>query len=424
MYFPVINFSKFLSLKYCCCYIILFYSLSAFNAAAQPASPSDTAKATILVIGLHPTQFYSNVYYIDELAKLNDTSASAATALYSYTLVNALKQYNSGNYRFVSADSAEVARIHARSTYVDWQNEYKEPYIALDADSAQDLAMKALMQKYNADYLLSLNYYLIYRGSPPTYYNPVIRTKHQVHYELFSRSMNIASAGTIVLASGNSQASAMVPQYNEFAQTLLARLAITEGNYTAEQARKKYLLLRERLIRNKWGGGISIGWGMPYSWFGTELVRNLGTRWDVNAGIGFGPSGFKAGAGVRYYLLEYGAAFKPFFSAHYAWGSGMTIRMGGEKDESGNLINEQATTQFYIPSNHAVHLKTGFRWLKLNKSIMLSAGYGIPFKPDRAEVIWNGNEVPADVFRRRRNWADSFSIGGLDVGITYVIFFL
>jgi hypothetical protein len=236
--------------------------------------------------------------------------------------------------------------------------------------------------------------------------------------------MAIASAGQVLLASENSRADFMRQKYQEFAEVLLSRLQIAESSYTTEQSLKQYLLLRERLIRKKWGGGFSAGWGMPYSWFGAELVRNLGSRWDINVGMGFGPSGFKAGTGIRYYLLEYGTRFKPFFSAHYAWASGMTIRMGGEKDESGNLINEEATTQFRIPANHAVHLKTGFRWLRLNKAFMISAGYGLPFKPLRSEVIWNGNDVPSDVLNRRRNWADLFSVGGLDVGITYIIYFL
>jgi hypothetical protein len=404
--------------------IFLLCYVSVINTAAQLNLPNESAKTTILVLGLHPNQFYSNVYYLDELGKLNDTSRASAIDLYNRTLVSALAAYPSDKYHFVRPDSAEAARIHAKSMYVDWQNEYKEPYIALDADSVQDLAMKNLMRKYGASYLLSLNYYLIYRNSPPAYYSPVIRTRHQIHYELFTTDMGIASAGQIVLVSENSRADFMRQRYSEFAEVLLDRLQIVEGNYTTEQARKRYLLLKERLIKNKWATGFSIGWGMPYGWFGTELVRNLGSRWDVNAGIGMGPSGFKAGTGTRYYLLAYGTRFKPFFSAHYAWGSGMTIRMGGEKDESGNLINEESTTQFRIPSNQAVHLKTGFRWLRLNKALMLSGGYAIPFKPARAEMIWNGKDVPANVFNRRRKWADMFTIGGLDIGFTYIIYFL
>lgn len=425
MYFLAIKLTKISVRKYIYWLILLCLYLSASTASAQPDAQSDPAKTTILVIGLQPTQFYSNLYYVDELARLNDTSSAKATELYSNTLLSVLTTYNSDKYQFVIADSTEVAPIHTRSTYVDWQNEYKEPYIALDADSVQDLAMKTLMQKYGADYLLSLNYYLIYRNNPPAYYNPVIRARHQIHYELFSSNMTIASAGQILLTSSDSRAQAMRPVYPQFAEVLLARLDIWKGNYTTQQSRQKYLLLRERLIKNRWGGGFSAGWGMPYSWFGVELMRNFGNRWDVNGGIGFGPSGFKAGGGIRYYLLEYGTKFKPFFSAHYAWGSGMTIRMGGENDESGNLINEEFTTQFHIPSNHAVHLKTGFRWLRNNKALMISTGYGVPFKTNQQpEILFNGNDVPADVFSRRRKWAGLFVIGGLDVGITYIIYFL
>ncbi|MDO1444786.1 hypothetical protein Q0590_00915 [Rhodocytophaga aerolata] len=424
MYFSLIKPTKISVWKYVPWTFVLLCFCFNVSSIAQVNAPAEPGKSTILVIGLQPTQFYSNVYYIDELARLNDTSGSKATELYSQALVEVLTRYTSNKYRFVAADAAEMASIHARSTYVDWQNEYKEPYVALDADTVQDVAMKNLMQKYGADYLLSLNYYLIYRNNPPAYYNPVIRARHQIHYELFDATMRIASAGQILLTSSDARAQAMRPLYPQFAEVLLSRLAIWEGNYTEKQALQKYVLLRERLIKNRWGGGLSVGWGMPYGWFGAELVRNVGSRWDVSGGIGVGPSGFKAGAGLRYYLLDYGTRFKPFFGAHYAWGSGMTIRMGGENDESGNLINEEYTTQFYIPSNHAVHLKTGFRWLKTNKAFLLSAGYGIALKDKRAEVLFNGNDVPTDVFSRRRNWANRFIIGGLDVGITYIIYFL
>jgi hypothetical protein len=65
--------------------------------------------------------------------------------------------------------------------------------------------------------------------------------------------------------------------------------------------------------------------------------------------------------------------------------------MGGEKDDSGNQLYPEEVSTFKIPSDQAVHLKTGFRWLKNNKAWLVSVGYGIPFNGYKAEVISSGS---------------------------------
>src|SRR5687768_4772056 len=101
MYFLAIKSVK-ISIRKCFYCVVLHCLFSFFTTIAQTNPQSEPGKTTILVIGLQPTQFYSNVYYIDELARLNDTSQAQATELYSKTLVGVLTGYNSDRYRFIA----------------------------------------------------------------------------------------------------------------------------------------------------------------------------------------------------------------------------------------------------------------------------------------------------------------------------------
>lgn len=405
------------------CLVICMLLILANLVQAQPSDRQQGSAARILVLGLKPSQFNSNVYYINELAFLNDTSQTEVINLYNQTFLQTLAAYSPGSYQFVLPTQAEEAAIHSRSSYIEWTNEYKEPYLALDADSVQDVLFKDLIGKYQADYILNLNYYNIYRSSPPAFFSETIKTRHIVDYEVFDAQLAIASAGQIIMISNNSRASAMKSKYTDFATQLIERLEIFAGKFPVAVAEKKYMRLRERAIKNTWGAGFSLAWGGTYGWFSTQLVRNIGTQWDVNGGIGFGPSGFKAGTGVRYFLLNYGRRYKPFFEVNYAWASGMKIEMGGEKDQTGAQLYPEQVSTFKIPSDQALHLKTGFRWLRNNKAWMVHVGYAVPLKGERVRIIAPGDDVSTETFNRRKNWADLLTVGGVDVGITYIVYF-
>jgi hypothetical protein len=398
-----------------------WYSGQAQTTTGTPAA--EPAPATVLVVGFPLSQFYSNVFYIDEIAYVNDTTVRNVIPLYNQAFKTALASYPAGRYRFVAADTAQAAHLHEVSTYVDWRNEFNEPYTALGSDSLLDLRMQALMEYYQADYLLSINFYEITRGSSPNYLSPQIRTQHIIHYEVFTPDLRIASAGTIPLITRDLRAGAMRDSYREFAQELRLRMEIFEAGYTPEVARRRYFRLRDRLVENNWGGGVFAGWNSAYGWLGAELTRYIGNRVDLNAGIGVGFSGFKAGAGMRYYLLEQGHRYKPFLGVRYAWASGMQMNMGGTTDASGVQINPGDVSTFRIPSARSVHLTTGFRWLFTDRALLLGAGYGIALGGRREAIIENpGDTVTPDVLDRRRRTANLFTVGGVDVSLTYIFF--
>jgi|GEM_PF-3266163 len=401
---------------------LLFFRLAlpALPVAAQ--EPAAGPKAKILVFGLKVTQFSANAYSVNELAFVNDSTglrddnASRVIGTYSDEVVTALTGKADPRYEFVAADSAVAARMHARSEYAEWQNVFKEPYTSLVSDSVLDGQLKGTMAGYGADFILSLNFYEIASRYYPLYLTPYLKAEHRIDYEILDANLSVVSAGRLYLTSRDIRATAMRPQYAKFAREVADRLEIALTSPDLASARRQLRTLRERNLANAWAGGISMGWGAPYGWFGLELVKQLGRGLDVGGGIGFGPSGFKAGAGVRAYLLNYGQKFNPFVAAHVSWASGLQFDVGGEEDDSGNQLQPDDISTFKIPSGTALHLKTGFRWLSRNRALLLGVGYGVPFGRYKAEVTRNRSAS-------RRRTADLFTPGGFEAGFTYLYYF-
>ncbi len=401
--------------------LLLPLLLLALPVAAQQPAPGPRAK--VLVFGLKLTQFSANAYSVSELAFVNDSTglrndnASRVIRAYSDEVIASFtSRTDDPRYEFIAADSNAVMLMHRRSKYVDWQNVFKESYTSLTADSVLDGQMKGVMAGYGADFLLSLNFYEIASHYYPLYLTPYLKAEHRIDYEILDRNLAVVSAGRLYLTSRDIRATAMRPEYAKFAREVTDRLEIALTSPDLASARRQLKTLRERRLANAWAGGISMGWGAPYGWFGLELVKNLGRGLDLGGGIGFGPSGFKAGAGVRAYLLNYGQGFNPFLAAHVAWASGLQFDVGGEEDEDGNQLKPDDVSTFKIPTGTALHLKTGFRWLNRNRALLLGVGYGVPFGRYKAEVT--RNRSPS-----RRRTADLFTVGGFEAGFTYLYYF-
>jgi hypothetical protein len=401
-------------------FIFFWLVMLSLPAAAQPEVSGHRAK--VLVSGLKLTQFSANVYSVSELAFVNDSTgltdknASRVIRTYSDEVVAALTDLPDDRYQFVALDSGVISRLHNRSQYTAWQNVFKEEYTSQVSDSVLDGQLKGIMAGYGADFFLSLNFYEIAGNYYPLYLTPYLKAEHRIDYEILDRNLSVVAGGRLYLSSRDIRASAMRPEYQKFAREVADRLEIALTSPDLPSAKRKLQVLQQRRLVNAWAGGISMGWGAPYGWFGLELAKNLNRGLDVNGGIGFGPSGFKAGVGVRAYLLNYGRKFNPFLSAHVAWASGLQFDVGGEEDESGTQLDPDDVSTFKIPTGTALHLKTGFRWLYRNRALLLGAGYGIPFGRYKAEVT--GNESAG-----RRRTADLFTVGGFEAGFTYLYYF-
>lgn len=399
------DFRYFIIIMILCCW-------SGFRAEAQ--SDSTEAANRILVVGFDTTQFYSNVFYLGELAYYNNTDTNSVVETYKKKVLEVLKYHNSREYKFVVADSADQHRVFRSSVYLEVENDFGTPFIGIAAgEDAQGQLLTGLMEKYNANYLLTLNAYEIFKKNPPEYVSYSTKTEHLIHYDFFNKELNSMFSGKIPLTSFANEAYFMVSRYQEFGDEILLRLKAYNLVDNKARMMELYAELKERDIKNRTGLGLSLGFGAPYGLFGIEISRYISSSVDINAGLGYDFNGFKIGAGTRIYLIKFDQKIKPFLGLNYAYATGSSFELGGEFDEFGNQIDPDDISQIEIFSDHAIHFSVGGRYLLENQAFMLRVGYSFPFQ-DKNPIV-RGNESQS-----RRNFADAMAVGGLDINFTYV----
>ncbi|MFW5759874.1 MAG: hypothetical protein ACOCXH_02710 [Cyclobacteriaceae bacterium] len=392
---------------------VLFLLLLSHGLWAQQSKP-DTASFRILVVGFDTAQFYSNVFYLEDLAYYNNTTTDSVVEKYRNKLMQTLKYYDAEKYDFVIADSADQVLVQRSSNYLNVVNDYDEESIGLAAnDTVKEPYILDLMKKYDAGYLLSINAYEIYREKPPNYISYSTKTKHILHYDLFDRNLNSVTNGKIPLTTFANESFFMVGRYEEFAKDLLLRLRAYLTADENESPRTRYKELKESLIKDYWGMGLSVGFGSPYGILGIHATRYLNPNVDINLGLGYDFSGFKFGAGARIYMLNFESKFKPFLAMNYAYATGNEFQMGGATDEFGNQLDPDDVSNLKIYSDHAIHMGAGVRYLFENQQVLLNVGYSFPFK-DKNPIIRSGKESQS-----RLNFAEAMAPGGLDITLTY-----
>jgi len=398
-------------------FLIIFFTIRL--QAQGNMSEVDSVSNRILVVGFDTTQFYSNIFYLEDLAYYNNTSVDSVVEMYRGKLLQTLKYFEDKKFDFVQADSADQAIVHRSSVYLNVLNDYDEEFIGLAAnDSVREPYLIDLMEKYNAGYLLSINAYEIYREKPPQYISYNTKTKHILHYDLFNRNLNAVASGTIPLTTHANESFFMIGNYEQFANDILLRLRAYLTADENESARTRYEELKESMIKEHWGLGLSVGFGSPYGLLGIHATKYLGSNVDINFGLGYDFSGFLFGAGTRIYMLKFESDFKPFLSVNYAFATGNEFQMGGVTDEFGNQQNPEDVTTFKIFSDHAIHLGAGVRYIFDTQQVLLSVGYSFPFKDENPERLDN-NPVSRETVRSRLNFAEAMAPGGLDITLTY-----
>jgi hypothetical protein len=228
-------------------------------------------------------------------------------------------------YEFVTADSGVVMRLHNRSSYVDWQNAFKEPYTSLTADSVLDGQLRGVMTGYGADFILSLTFYEIASHYYPMYVTPYLKAEHRIDYEILDRNLGVVSAGRLYLASRDVRAASMRPQYAKFAREVADRLEIALTSPDLAAARRQLQTLRERRLSNAWAGGISMGWGAPYGWFGLELVKNRGPGLRPGRRHRVWSLGLQGGGGGTALPAQLRAAVQPVRGGPRGLGLGLAV---------------------------------------------------------------------------------------------------
>lgn len=382
---------------------------------SQAQSTQDKEK--ILIIGLDTSRFFSNVYFKEELAYYNNTKKEKVVEVYNKYLLEMLERFSTEKYEFVAADSAEASQVHEKSTFVELENDYGQPFFGIAPVEGSGEMLISLMEKYQADYLLSINTYEIYRKNPPDYVSYDTRTKHIIHYDIFDQQLNNIYGGRYALTSFAVEAQFNLRNYEIFAREVILRLKAYKNAGENSTLLEQYNLLKEREIKKSLGIGVSLGFGAPYGLFGLEFSRFISNTLELNGGLGYDFSGFKIGAGARLHLVNFESKVKPFIGLNYAYATGNTFSLGGETDEFGNQLAPEDVSRYEIFSDHAIHVKGGARYALENQTFMLSAGYSFPFMDERP-ILLEGKESSS-----RMNLVKAMAVGGLDIHFTYIYYF-
>lgn len=156
---------------------------------------------------------------------------------------------------------------------------------------------------------------------------------------------------------------------------------------------------------NKFGIGVSGGWGAPYG-FGLQLNYSVVNRLDLNVGGGFSFSGFRGGFGARYLIKPEGSS--PFVGVNYIRTTGLSNLMVSFNEDEG---------EYTIPSNTAIFLRGGYIFKISKIAFLLNAGYGIALE-DKTARHQNGDRTD-----RLQKSADLMRLGGVEFSLT-VLFLL
>lgn len=151
--------------------------------------------------------------------------------------------------------------------------------------------------------------------------------------------------------------------------------------------------------------GFDLGWEFPYS-AGMELAVTIAEAIEINAGVGLGLSGAKAGVGLRAYPLVR-SKWSPMIGAHLFTTSGL-----GEV----TITKNTREALYKIPSAKGFLVNVGARCRFKNGDYFLVAmGRSISFNDNKS--IYLEGSPDSDI----KDIADIMGVGGFSFNLTYLI---
>ncbi len=155
------------------------------------------------------------------------------------------------------------------------------------------------------------------------------------------------------------------------------------------------------------GVGLTLGLSAPYG-NGIEVSYLQSEKLDINGGVGLNLSGFKAGAGVRYFTRgEKG--FSPFIG-------GSLVRSGGVSELAFTNANGQESKYKMHPSTLA-HFRGGVRFKYKSIAWLGTTGYGLNLAGKDHELL--SGPVSQDAY----TMLNFMKAGGLELSGTLQISF-
>ena len=392
--------------------LIFLFVLGCIEAHTQ-----DKAKE-ILLLGLDSTQFYSDAFYLDSLANAYALKPDDIPKMHSIYLEKALANYFFKGYYYLTLDRSTVDSIRSTMAFSTQFDKEIEEYLGIIPLTRDQSILQNEIAKQESDYLLSINLYEILALKDSTNFGDEVL--HVIHFDLFDNNMKMVNSGKFQTSTTSYLANEMSWFYKDFAldQIFWIKAYENDPEKLEENYSKQVDSYFNDITSNKYVG-INAGVGMPLGGIGIEIGQLFKDDWEWNGGMGYDFSGLKLGGGIKYYVLgASGFGSRPFVALNYSFSTGNKFNIGGEKDEFGNQIAPDDVTWFQIFSDHAIHLRAGLNII-LDKDLAINPtiGYAFAFSRKPIELLRGPDK------NGRTNFAQFLAVGGLELGVSILIYY-
>ena len=377
---------------------------------------SQTIKTVI--IGLDTTQFFSNAYYLDDLAKANMVEPKDVPRMFGLHLSGNMADYSYLDYTYEKAGFEETDSVRQEGRYGTILDISSNEYLGFIPLNKQQESLRNLIKRRSADYVVSINLYEILADTEDFKTGDI--ASHVIHYDLLDKNLRLVHSGKFEADTYEYGVYDLEWLYHDFALDLIFWIRTYESGekdvFEQYQNEIDDYFRRGSSITRKNGIGLAAGGGMPYGGLGLEYSQLINDYWEWNFGAGWDFSGFNLGIGTRYYALgNQGKRTRPFAGLNFAFASGNKFTLGEEKDEFGTVINPLEVSKFKIYADLAIYATAGLN-IKIDEelSIVPSVGYSFPFGR-KAPTLLSGPEKEF-----RNNFAEFSAVGGVQIGITII----
>jgi hypothetical protein len=375
-----------------------------FIAALFSMSLFLTAQEKVLVVGFSEEYFRSTWRPIEMYAQRNKVESREVDDLFRKHLIENVL-LNKAEFTFIKVADEDFSDL-SRYKYYELKNRRNVTYIGF-GQMVNSTELRALMEKYDADYLLHFSQYAI-----GVSFSMGLRTIHSIDYLVLNKEMETVSADKLMFTGA--VARYMKPEnmhrkYQRIGAKISKRLDTDLTNFYGKSAAKEIATVADssakpvlKVYNPRHALGISTGWGAPYGW-GIEYSYLLTDKLDINLGTGFSFSGPRVGVGARYYFKNEWAS--PFVGANLVHTNGLygyTVSVNGVSAQYKNFADQ------------AFFLRGGYKLENYNRFHIFSIGYGFPFQNRGAQYISGSNHPSV------KRFADAQPLGGLEISYTLI----
>ena len=379
------------------------------------------AQNKILIMGLDTGQFYSNAFYLDELADMNGTQPEEVAKLYGLVLQQDLVNYQHDDFQYFSTSRKELDSVRLTSQFRTLSNAYGEEYLAMVPRSRDQSVLLGYIEKHDPDYILSINLYEILALDDSVKEGDDV--VHVIHFDLFTKDLKTVNSGRYETQTNFYDTYGLDWFFMDMALEQIFWIQAYEKD--PENMQEEYYDAIDRFYKSETSfedmHAVSLmgGVGMPYGGIGIEYGKVFTESWEWGIGAGYDFSGLKFGLGFKYFVLgTSGTGPRPFIGFNLALATGNKFELGGETDEFGTQLDPDDVSTFKIFGDQAIYLRFGLNFLaESDLAISPTIGYAFPFSRKEPDLLSGPDK------KGRTNFVQFMAVGGLEIGITITGYF-